>query len=233
MSRFSTSASTAAAPRRARRRISALAGAAMGAVALSAAAHAGVVEAGPDIFGTRAIRSDNMAPFPKWRGALERYFQERGTPRPPCRSGLFTACPVEDWAAFLRSVAHLAPEEQVRRVNTFHNEARYILDIVNWQIEDYWASPFQFFDRDGDCEDYAIAKFMSLRALGFPNGQLRIVVLRDLNLRVAHAVLVVELGGAKYVLDNQIGEVVTAGLIHHYQPIYSVNETHWWLHRRD
>jgi predicted transglutaminase-like cysteine proteinase len=57
-------------------------------------------------------------------------------------------------------------------------------------------------------------------------------VLRDLNLKLAHAVLVVELNGRKYVLDNQIAATVPAEMIRHYQPIYSVNETHWWLHRR-
>jgi predicted transglutaminase-like cysteine proteinase len=189
-------------------------------------------QSGPDIFNTLAIRSENLAPFPKWRGSLERYFSESRTPRPPCTSGMFTRCPVEDWKGFLSSIAGRSPADKLREVNYFHNRTRYVLDVVNWQVEDYWASPFQFFDKDGDCEDYAIAKFMSLRALGFANSQMRIVVLRDLNLRVAHAVLVVELDGEKYILDNQIRDVVPASLIRHYQPIYSINETHWWLHRR-
>ena len=119
----------------------------------------------------------------------------------------------------------------MRKVNSYLNQAHYILDIVNWGVEDYWASPYQFARKDGDCEDYAIAKFMSLRLLGFSNDQMRIVVLRDLNLKVAHAILVVDLNGTKYVLDNQIHDVVPASIIHHYQPIYSVNETHWWLFR--
>lgn len=191
-----------------------------------------LVDIGPDVFNTYAVRSTGLNAFPKWRGALERYFGETRVPEASCRSGLFTTCHLQDWRAFLHSVAGAAPEEKISRVNAFHNRARYILDIVNWRIDDYWATPLQFFDRDGDCEDYAIAKFMSLRALGFSNDQLRIVVLRDLNLKLAHAVLVVKLDGVNYVLDNQIATPVRAELIHHYQPIYSVNETHWWLHRR-
>lgn len=202
------------------------------ALGVGTGARADMVQTGPDVFNTSAIRSDNMAPFPKWRGALDRYFSESRTPRAACSSGLFAQCPIEDWQSFLQSLAGQTPEQKLREVNAFHNRARYILDIVNWQVEDYWASPFQFFRKDGDCEDYAIAKFMSLRALGFRNDQMRIVVLRDLNLRVAHAILVVELNGEKYVLDNQIRDAIPAGLIHHYQPIYSVNETHWWLHRK-
>lgn len=205
---------------------------ALGLASAPMAASTELVQTGRDVFGSLAIRSDNLAPFPKWRGAIERYFQENGASRPPCESGLFTRCAISEWKTFLHAVAALPPEQKMRRVNAFHNETRYILDIVNWQIEDYWASPYQFLDKDGDCEDYAIAKFMSLRALGFSNEQMRIVVLRDLNLRVAHAVLVVDLGGVKYVLDNQISDAVPETVIRHYQPIYSVNETHWWLHRR-
>lgn len=195
-------------------------------------ARAELIDTGPDVFNSRAIRSANLKPFPKWRGTLERYFKEVRGPQPPCQPGLFTTCHLQDWSAFLQSLAGLPPEEKMRRVNSYHNKARYILDVVNWRVEDYWATPLQFLDRNGDCEDYAIAKFMSLRAVGFSNDQLRIVVLRDLNLKLAHAILIVDLNGKKYVLDNQIATTVPADLIRHYQPIYSVNETHWWLHRR-
>lgn len=194
-------------------------------------ANAQMVPTGPDVFGSQGLRAENIAPFPKWAGALQRAFRERQAALERCESGLFTSCPIQDWAAFLRTVSHLPPERKMREVNAFLNRTRYITDMVNWNIDDYWASPHQFLSRDGDCEDYAIAKFLSLRALGFSNGQMRIVVLNDLNLRVAHAILVVELGGRRYVLDNQIRDAVPADIIRHYQPIFSLNETHWWLHR--
>jgi predicted transglutaminase-like cysteine proteinase len=60
---------------------------------------------------------------------------------------------------------------------------------------------------------------------------MRIVVLNDLNLRIAHAVLAVYVSGKPYILDNQISKVVPASSIHHYQPVYSINENGWWLHR--
>jgi predicted transglutaminase-like cysteine proteinase len=112
------------------------------------------------------------------------------------------------------------------------NRQRYLTDPRNYGVKDYWATPIQFLKRDGDCEDYAIAKFISLRALGFTNDMLRIVVLQDLNLRIGHAILVVYLDGRALVLDNQVRRVVPAETIRHYQPIYSINEQHWWLHRR-
>lgn len=73
---------------------------------------------------------------------------------------------------------------------------------------------------------------MSLRALGFDVAQLRIVVLQDLNLKVAHAILAVEIDGQTWILDNQIKRVIEEERIRHYRPVYSVNEQSWWLHRK-
>jgi predicted transglutaminase-like cysteine proteinase len=61
---------------------------------------------------------------------------------------------------------------------------------------------------------------------------MKIVVLQDINLGVAHAILVVKYEGRNLVLDNQIGQVVDATRIRHYRPIYSVNEMGWWRHKR-
>jgi len=60
---------------------------------------------------------------------------------------------------------------------------------------------------------------------------LRILVLQDLNLRLAHAVLIVYHKGRALLLDNQIKHVVDTRKVHHYKPIYSINEQFWWLHR--
>jgi len=106
-----------------------------------------------------------------------------------------------------------------------------ILDLVNWGVEDYWATPGQCLQRNGDCEDYAIAKYMSRRALGVPPEAMRIVVLKDRNLGIGHAVLAVTLGADTPIFDNQISTVVRHLRIRHYRPIYSINETAWWLHR--
>jgi predicted transglutaminase-like cysteine proteinase len=83
----------------------------------------------------------------------------------------------------------------------------------------------------GDCEDYAIAKFLSLKRLGWTDDELRVAAVKDLNLNVGHAVLIVYYGGKTWVLDNQIRRVVATASIRHYQPVYSINETSWWRHR--
>jgi len=71
------------------------------------------------------------------------------------------------------------------------NKAKYITDKNNWGRKDYWATPAEFMKNFGDCEDYAIIKYLSLRQLGFKESELRVVAVKDLNLKVGHAVLIV------------------------------------------
>lgn len=186
----------------------------------------------PPLFGTKEIRSDNLRPFPKWTGVLDRYFKERDLPEGSCDSTRFNRCHLNEWKEFLVKIEGKSREEQVVLINQRVNMSPYITDIRNYGVDDYWATPKQFFYRDGDCEDYAIAKYMSLRTIGFTPEELRVVVLQDLNLRVAHAVLVVYVGEKGLVLDNQIKQVVNQKMVRHYQPYYSINETAWWLHKK-
>ncbi|MEX2647524.1 MAG: transglutaminase-like cysteine peptidase [Alphaproteobacteria bacterium] len=183
------------------------------------------------LFGTSEVGSKNLAPFPKWQGALERYFAERGLDDGPCQAGTLNRCHIEIWRAEIESWTGLPPERQLDAVNRYMNHAPYIIDPRNYGLEDYWAAPPEFFERDGDCEDYAIAKFMSLRALGWADDALRLVILQDTNLQVAHAVLAAYVDGVPYVLDNQVDDVLPASRIRHYQPLYSINEQGWWLHK--
>jgi predicted transglutaminase-like cysteine proteinase len=184
------------------------------------------------LFGWDEKRFTSIKAFTKWRGTLERYFKERKLESGPCTSTLFNKCHLQDWQKFLAGIRGKQALEQLDAINRYMNRAPYIIDPVNYGVPDYWATPRQFFVKDGDCEDYAIAKYLSLRALGWPTEKMRIVVLQDQNLRIAHAVLVVYHQGRTYVLDNQISQVVTDDRIAHYRPIYSINEKAWWLHQR-
>jgi predicted transglutaminase-like cysteine proteinase len=203
------------------------------AAALAALAGQGARAAvsGGSIFGTSEVRADTVSLFPKWHGAVQRHFDESRLPDAPCESGFFTRCHLQEWVAFLDEIRGRDRLAQIEAVNGFMNRRRYIVDPRNYGVPDYWATPRQFLNRDGDCEDYAIAKYMSLRDLGVPLDDMRIVVLQDMNLRVAHAILVVWHRGRTLVLDNQIDRVVETAVVRQYRPIYSINERHWWLHK--
>jgi predicted transglutaminase-like cysteine proteinase len=189
-------------------------------------------EASPPLFGAHETRSENLRPFQKWLGALDRHFSDRKVLDGPCMPSGLERCVLHDWRGFLESLQRLDRRAQVEAINKFVNDHPYVTDLVNWGMDDYWETPREFLERSGDCEDYAIAKFLSLRFLGFDNDSLRIVVLKDLNLQIYHAVLAVYLDGDILALDNQIKTVVSTERIRHYRPIYSINERFWWLHRQ-
>ena len=120
--------------------------------------------------------------------------------------------------------------ELLRYVHTFWNKWPYREDIVNWGVEDYWETPDEFLKKSGDCEDYAIIKYFTLKELGISPDQMRIVVLRDTVRNLAHAVLVVYLENDAYVLDNLSSAVLSHTRFKHYLPQYSINELGRWAH---
>lgn len=183
------------------------------------------------VFATREIRSTNLSAFKQWLSVMDRYARERKFENGPCSDAVPSICHLVEWKAFLDGLKGKDRMDQLQEVNRYMNAHPYILDMINWGVADYWETPKEFLDRSGDCEDYAIAKFYSMRALGMDNTNLRILVLQDMNLQIPHAILIAYLDGKAYVLDNQIPEVVNAEIIHHYRPFYSINEQAWWLHR--
>lgn len=180
----------------------------------------------PRIFESIELYSKKTSRFPKWLTMLDRFQDGRKL----CDS---STCSTKGWKELIAQLQGKDVKTQLREVHRAFNVKPYILDIKNWGVEDYWATPYQFIKKDGDCEDYAIAKYMALKALGVPIEDMRVVALEDLNLKLGHAVLVVYLGDDEpLMLDNQIAAVVPANSVRHYLPIFSINETGWWLHRR-
>ncbi len=183
-------------------------------------------------WNTQGVASRDLRPFWKWRAVIQRYSQEmEQNRRRECSPSLFNDCPFDEWRRFLKDTAERGRWSQLVAVNAFMNARRYVADERNWGVSDYWATPGEFMSRAGDCEDFAIAKYLSLRELGWDAGDLRVVVVRDSELNVAHAVLVVFFGGRSWVLDNQASRVTETADIGYYRPVFSINETSWWQHR--
>ncbi len=82
------------------------------------------------------------------------------------------------------------------------NSRPYRDDRRQFGRSDVWQTPFAFWRSGGDCEDYAIAKYMALRALGFSDTQLRLTVMTGRASREVHAVLLIEIDQRWYVADN-------------------------------
>jgi predicted transglutaminase-like cysteine proteinase len=181
------------------------------------------------LFGYQEIQKKNLTLFPQWLSVLERHLlnmKDSGS----CQSSRFNQCHLKQWQAFLKSIKHLPVIQQIKQVNKYANENKYILDIENYGIADYWATPKEFLVNSGDCEDYAIIKMLSMKWLGYDVNSMRVVVVQDTNLRIPHAVMAIENNDDILILDNQINEVISHADIFHYVPVYSVSENYWWMH---
>lgn len=81
---------------------------------------------------------------------------------------------------------------------------RPMSDLKQWGVADRWSPPLETFATGyGDCEDYAIAKFVALIEAGVAPEDVRLVVVRDLAVRDGHAVAAVRIDGNWVVLDNR------------------------------
>ncbi|MDT8282774.1 MAG: transglutaminase-like cysteine peptidase [Gammaproteobacteria bacterium] len=181
------------------------------------------------LFGYHEIQKQGLSLFPQWLSVLERHLLDVNDAK-SCQSTRFNQCHLKQWQRFLESIRSLPVAQQIRQVNKYANEKKYILDIENYGITDYWATPLEFLTDSGDCEDYAIIKMLSLKWLGYDVDTMRVVVVQDTNLRIPHAVMAIRSDDDILILDNQIEEVISHVDIFHYVPVYSVNENRWWMH---
>ena len=110
------------------------------------------------------------------------------------------------------------------------NKVTFVSDNENYGVNDKWATPMEFLAKGGDCEDYAVAKFISLRALGFSQDDMRLAIVYDNVMRMPHALLIVYDKDNMSVLDNQNPDVADAGEVTRYKPIYSISQVAWWRH---
>lgn len=147
--------------------------------------------------------------------------------------GAYGAQNTKAWLAFLDDEQSSSEWQKVNKVNTFFNtKINYQRDNDLWGKEDYWASPVETLGRGaGDCEDFAIAKYFSLMALGVPEEKIRLMYVRLLTLNEPHMVLVYfeEPNSVPFVLDNFNHSLLPATRRNDLKPIYSFNGNGLWL----
>lgn len=123
--------------------------------------------------------------------------------------------------------------DRIHLANQFFNrQVGYRSDAEHWQKNDYWATPVETLGSGfGDCEDYALAKYFSLRAMGVADEKLRLMYVRALSVNEPHMVLVYfeEPDAMPYVLDNMVNDIKLALYRTDLRPIYSFNASGLWL----
>ncbi len=136
--------------------------------------------------------------------------------------------------ALLQHGATLDPEAQLAAVNAFFNRRTVLVEDQDaWGQPDHWASPLEMLGAGrGDCEDYAIAKYFSLLALGMPVSRLRLVYAQALvgGLSRPHMVLAYfdPPDTEPLILDNLISEVRPVSRRPDLQPVFSFNSDGLW-----
>lgn len=156
------------------------------------------------------------------------------------RYGAVAAETVSNWRALLRASATLPEHEKLLRINNFFNlRIYYDEDSRIWQTPDYWATPLETMGKArGDCEDYTIAKYVSLLLLGIPMEKLKLTYVNateqinaQRSKKRAHMVLAYypDINAEPLILDNLDGEIKRASSRPDLKPVYSFNSAGLWV----
>lgn len=151
------------------------------------------------------------------------------------RYGARAADTIVAWRKLIEETRALPDNDKLNKVNTFFNRrVLYETDTVVWGQEDYWATPLEFMGKAaGDCEDFAIAKYMTLLMLGINNQHLRLIYVRyktGATAPIAHMVLgyYPQPTEEPLILDNMISSVRPASMRTDLTPVFSFNSDGLW-----
>ena len=135
-------------------------------------------------------------------------------------------------AAFAAALRGRDSVARLDAVNRYVNaRVTFTDDLAQYRTADLWSAASDTLRRGrGDCEDYAIAKLQMLRAAGFADRDLYLVIVKDLVRRADHAVLVVRAEGRMLLLDNGTDRMADASLAQDYRPVFSFAAGRVWTH---
>lgn len=127
-------------------------------------------------------------------------------------------------------------ETKVIEVNRFYNQLEFRSDMKTWKKKDYWASRLEFLGKgQGDCEDYAVAKYLTLMQLGIPAKKLFLTYVKAMGYPEA-AHLVVSYykapGTIPFVLDNYNKKILPATRRKDLIPVYSFTANDLYLQKQ-
>ena len=102
---------------------------------------------------------------------------------------------------------------------------RPMSDLAQYGQIDVWTSPLATLAKGaGDCEDYAIAKYVALRRAGVAADDLRIVIMRDTMRGEDHAVAAARLDGHWLILDSRRMAMVEDSDVRNYRPTFVIDQ---------
>jgi predicted transglutaminase-like cysteine proteinase len=162
----------------------------------------------------------------KWAELQARILSER-TALATCRFS-DDACP--DAARRFLHIIELGRQHQGRtrlgEINRAVNlSIKPVSDWAQYGIADFWSAPLATLSTEaGDCEDYAIVKYVALRETGITPDDVRLVIVRDIKRNVEHAVVAVRNNEEWLILDNRTLIMVNADEARHYFPLFMLDD---------
>ena len=137
------------------------------------------------------------------------------------------------WQSLVASNKASGDADRLKRTNDFFNRnITFGDDAAVWGQEDYWATPLETLGKGaGDCEDFVIAKYFTLKEMGVESNKLRLIYVRaktgasDSTALQAHMVLAyyAKPEVEPMVLDNLIGDIRPASRRPDLVPVFSFN----------
>jgi predicted transglutaminase-like cysteine proteinase len=155
------------------------------------------------------------------------------------RYGPNTETTVQEWRQLIVTIAPLAEDKKLEAVNDFFNaRIRWVEDIDNWGENDYWATPLETMARrKGDCEDFSVAKFVTLLLGGVAMNKLRITYVRAQSGGPSSANYIAHMVLAYYptpsadplILDNMVELIRPGSQRADLKPVFGFNTNGLWV----
>lgn len=139
---------------------------------------------------------------------------------------------VIQWKRLIETNQSATDAEKLDRVNQFFNQFDFVDDSIHWGMTDYWATPLEtLVTNGGDCEDFTLAKYLTLRSLEVPETRMRLSYVKSLTLNQPHMVLAYypTADSEPLLLDNLVTTVQPASSRPDLIPVYSFNGRGLWL----
>lgn len=136
------------------------------------------------------------------------------------------------WQFLIREDTSKSDLQKLQKVNSFFNKMRFTSDLKHWNKTDYWATPVEFLASGaGDCEDFSLAKYFTLKALGISETKINMTYVKALKLNQAHMVVTYYKNprAIPLVLDNLIPAIKPATKRPDLEPVFSFNGADLWL----
>ncbi|MGI1677099.1 MAG: transglutaminase-like cysteine peptidase [Cellvibrionaceae bacterium] len=155
------------------------------------------------------------------------------------RYGQQTLSHLQQWISLIENFRASSENEKLHATNDYFNhQIRFTDDVAVWNKEDYWATPLETISKlQGDCEDFSLAKYVTLLLLGIPEDRIRLIYVQASLSSSANRAPVAHMVLAYYptpnaeplVLDNLVPQIQLASKRPDLTPVFSFNASSLWV----